>query len=261
MFISHAQQGGFKNKSNYNNKQNSNNYNMNQGKQTQRNDKDGSTDLREIPSNCPINGITNSPTDRAWYWKQESAHVLYDFEPGPKWIFSCYAQEDGGENVTYEGASVFLDFSPEELAWETINAAKTNTLPQFESQFNTFATDYISKKESIIANCKDQLIQSYSRKGTGQNKNFKAQNQQSRFGQRNNQNNYNSQNNYNKQNNYNNTNDYQGNPRNQKFQNQNNYGNSNNYNQNQNPNYKGNKPKNFTKNRNNNNTMQSDCPW
>jgi hypothetical protein len=177
--------GGYKGKkpNQFQNNQNNNNNDNNQQQQGFKKHEEGQGEEShwEIPANCPIQGITSSNQDRAWYWKQESAHVLNDMEPGPQWLFSCYTQEDGGENVTYEGELVFSDYCPEELAWETINAARSNTLDQFEAQFNVIASEYIKKKESIIANCKDQLTQCYPLRGTGQGKAMKMQHHENRF--------------------------------------------------------------------------------
>lgn len=214
----------------------------------------------DIPDNCPIQGI--SPHDKGWYWKQESAHVLNDMDPGPKWLFSCYAQDDGTENVTYEGNLVFADYCPEELAWETINAARNNKLDEFEAQFNAIASEYISKKESIIANCKDNLTQTYSLRGTGQNKALKAQHNQARFGAKTGNNNINNSNNNSNHNpNYKGGNpnpNYKGNNPNPNYKG-NNQNNQNN--QNTNPNYKGKGNKNFTYKNKSNNKSMGDCPW
>jgi hypothetical protein len=241
---SNSSGGGYKGKKPNNQFQNNQN-NQHQGFKKQHEEGHGEESHWEIPDNCPIEGITSSNQDRAWYWKQESAHVLNDMEPGPQWLFSCYTQEDGGENVTYEGELVFSDYCPEELAWETINAARSNTLDQFEAQFNVIASEYIKKKESIIANCKDQLTQCYPLRGTGQGKAMKMQHHENRFsnGAKNNSNSTNSNNNNNNNNN-------------------NNYNNQNNQNNNTNPNYKGkggNKSFNY-KNKSKNNSM-GDCPW
>jgi hypothetical protein len=291
--FSHATQGGsggYKGKnfnSQYqNNHQNKQHNNNNNNFKKQGGDGEDTQQHWEIPENCPIQGITSSSQDRAWYWKQESAHVLADLEPGPQWLFSCYAQDDHGENVTYEGDLVFADYCPEELAWETINAAQTNSLNQFEAQFNTIATEYMNKKGSIIANCKDQLTQCYPLRGTGQGKAMKMQHHENRFsnGAKNNNNNNNNHNNNNHNNNNNPNPNYKGknpnpnykgnnpnpnynnNNNNNHNNNNNNYNNQNN-NQNTNPNYKGkgggggNKSFNY-KNKSNNNSMgDSSCPW
>jgi hypothetical protein len=276
--------GGYKGKnfnsqSQQNNHPNKHNNNHNFKKQ-QGGDGEETQQHWDIPDNCPIQGITSSNQDKAWYWKQESAHVLADLEPGPQWLFSCYAQDDHGENVMYEGALVFADYCPEELAWETINAAQTNSLNQFEVQFNTIATEYMNKKGSIIANCKDQLTQCYPLRGTGQGKAMKMQHHENRFSNGANKNNNNYNNNNNNHNNNNNPNykgknpnpNYKGNNpnynnNNNNNNNHNNNNNNNNYNNqnNTNPNYKGkgggNKSFNY-KNKSNNNAMgDSSCPW
>jgi len=252
------QGGGYKGKTNKNQFQGSQNKPQFKKQQEDTNEESH----WEIPINCPIQGIGTSQKDKSWYWNQESAHVLNDLDPGPEWLFSCYAQEDGGENVAYEGAVVFSDFCPEELAWETIHAAQTNALDQFESQFNNIKSEYQNKKESIIQNCKDQLTQCYPLRGTGQNRAIKNQHHENRFSGNNNNNN-NNNNNFNSNYKGNNPNpNYKGNNPNPNYKGNN--PNPNYKGNNPNPNYKGNNPNpnfkgnNYNQNYHNNNNNDND---